>query len=124
MFCTGFGSPFNLVHLPVMYVPPLLQQQRPAMSIWVLSLRAAKHHDHHDVAMNPLPLQEAIASTKTGGGLEVPSSAEAPGQSRDQDVWLDTALEDTFPASDPISIFHADDAIFIRESHPKTIAGS
>jgi hypothetical protein len=54
---------------------------------------------------------------------KVPSSAEAPEQSLDQDMWLDTALEDTFPASDPISTFHADGAIFIREAHPKTITG-
>ena len=53
--------------------------------------------------------------------LKVPSSAAAPEQSLDQEVWLDTALEDTFPASDPISTYHADDAIFIREARPKTI---
>jgi len=48
--------------------------------------------------------------------LKVPSSAAAPEQSLDQEVWLDTALEDTFPASDPISTYHADDAIFTRET--------
>ena len=52
-----------------------------------------------------------------------PSSAASPEQSLDQDAWLDDALEDTFPASDPISTFHADAAIFIRESRPKTTSG-
>jgi len=54
---------------------------------------------------------------------KVSSSAAAPDQSLDQDAWLDTALEDTFPASDPISTFHADGAIFIREARHTTISG-
>jgi len=54
--------------------------------------------------------------------LEEPSSAAAPEQPLDQDLWLDTALDDTFPASDPISTFHADDAIFIREARATTSA--
>ena len=40
----------------------------------------------------------------------------------DQDTWLDTALEGTFPASDPIATFHSDGAIFIREARAKTSA--
>ena len=53
---------------------------------------------------------------------KVPSSAAAPEQSLDQEAWLDTALEDTFPASDPISTFHADGAIFLREARAATFA--
>ena len=44
------------------------------------------------------------------------SCAAAPEKSLEQEMWLDAALEDTFPASDPIATFRADSAIFIREA--------
>ena len=45
-----------------------------------------------------------------------PSNDAAPERPLDQDMWLDAALEGTFPASNPIASYRSVDAIFIRES--------
>jgi hypothetical protein len=49
-----------------------------------------------------------------------PSRAAASERPLDHDMWLDTALEGTFPASDPIATFRSDGAIFIPEAHATT----